>query len=130
MYKIMWLLKRKPGTTHEHFREHYERSHSVLGQKYLGHLLVSYKRNYNAIMANGGTAGERESDYDCVTEWVMPNREAFDEIFRLLRDPGISPIFLDDEKHFLDAPATRLVRCDTFDTGPGDGAETLKRSAQ
>mgnify|MGYP000125412860 CR=1 FL=1 len=36
MYKIMWLLKRKPGTTHEHFRQHYESSHAVLGQKYFG----------------------------------------------------------------------------------------------
>ena len=127
MYKIMWLLKRKPGTTHEHFRNHYETSHAVLGQKYLGHLIESYKRNYNMSRAGDG-GGERDCEYDCVTEWVLPNAAALDEIYRLLHDPVIGKIFLDDEEHFLDGPATRLVRCDTMDTGSGDGAETLKRS--
>ena len=28
-----------------------------------------------------------------------------------------------------EAAATRLVRCETYDTGPGDGAETLRRQA-
>ena len=45
----MWLLKRKPGTTHEHFRHHYETSHSVLG-----HLIESYQRNYNTARAKDG----------------------------------------------------------------------------
>lgn len=129
MYKIMWLLKRKPGVTFEQFRDHYERSHSVLGQKYFGHLLVSYKRNYDSAKANGGDGGSTDSGFDCITEWVMPNAEAFDEIFRLLADPAIGAIFREDETHFLDPKQTKLVRCDLRDTGPGDGAEALKLAA-
>lgn len=125
MYKIMWLLKRKPGTSHEHFHHHYETSHSVLGQKYFGHLILSYQRNYNTARARDG-GGNRASDYDCVTEWLMPDAAAVDEIYRLMADPVIGKLFLDDEARFLDSSETRLVRCDTFDTGPGDGAETLK----
>ncbi len=129
MYKIMWLLKRKPGVTFEQFRDHYERSHSVLGQKYFGHLLVSYQRNYDSAKANGGDGGAMDSGFDCVTEWVMPDQAALDEIFRLLADPVIGKIFRDDEEHFLDSSGTRLVRCDLRDTGAGDGAETLRLAA-
>ncbi|MBW8752554.1 MAG: EthD domain-containing protein [Sphingomonadales bacterium] len=132
MYKIVWLLKRKPGTSHEQFREHYESSHAVLGQKYFGHLILSYKRNYD-IAKQAGQEGAfmapRQSDYDCVTEWVMPSEAAFEECMGLMADPAIGKLFLDDEEHFLDSSATRLVRCDTYDTGPGDGAETLKLKA-
>ena len=127
MYKIMWLLKRKPGTTHEHFRNHYETSHSVLGQKYFGHLIQSYQRNYNMARAKDG-GNERASDYDCVTIWEMPDAEAVDEIYRIMGNPEIGKIFLDDEARFLDSSATRLVRCDTMDTGSGDGAEWLNWS--
>ncbi len=53
MYKIFWLLKRKPGISHEQFRHHYETSHAVLGQKYFGHLILSYKRNYDVAKQAG-----------------------------------------------------------------------------
>ena len=125
MYKIMWLLKRKPGTTHEQFRHHYETSHSVLGQKYFGHLIQSYQRNYNAAREKDG-AGPRASDYDCVTIWEMPDAKAVDEIYLIMAEPAIGKLFLDDEARFLDSSETRLVRCDTSDTGPGDGAEWLR----
>ena len=128
MYTIMWLLKRKPGTSFEHFRQHYESSHSVLGQQYFGHLILSYKRNYNMARAKDG-GGDRASDYDCVTEWIMPDAEAVDEVYRIMADPEVGKLFLDDEARFLDSSETRLVRCDTYDTGPGDGAVTLRRGA-
>ena len=46
MFKVIWLLRRKPGITIEQFRAHYENSHARLAQKYFGDLLLSYKRNY------------------------------------------------------------------------------------
>ena len=79
MYKIMWLLKRKPGTTHEHFRHHYETSHSVLGQKYFGHLILSYQRNYLTRTGNnferGGPEGVEEIGFDAVSGGVPLRRE-------------------------------------------------------
>jgi len=57
----------------------------------------------------------------------MPDAAAVDEIYRIMSDPVIGPIFLEDETHFLDSSETRLVRCDTYDTGPGDGAGWLHR---
>jgi hypothetical protein len=133
MFKVIWLLKRKSGITHEQFREHYETSHAVLGQKYFGHLILSYKRNYDAAKRageEGAFMAARQSDYDCVTEWIMPSEAAFEECMGLMSDPAIGKVFLEDETHFLDSAATRLVRCDTSDTGSGDGAATFALQAQ
>jgi EthD domain len=120
MFKVAWLLRRKPGITHDQFREHYETSHAVLGQKHFGHLITSYTRNYNPPSPEPGpdaTPTERliaatRWDYDCITEWEMRDEAALDEVFALLLDPVIGRIFHDDEEHFLDRSSVRLVRCD------------------
>ena len=130
MYKIMWLLRRKPGISLEQFRHHYETTHSVLGQKYLGHLIESYVRNYDLANAEGAEPAARTSGFDCITEWVLPDEGAMDEIMRILHDPVIGKLFHEDEEHFLDRNSVTLVRCDSRDTGSGDGAETLRLSAK
>jgi len=120
MFKIIWLLKRKPGVSFEQFRGHYENSHSVLGKKYFGHLMLGYRRNYNLANQAGGLAaatGMNVSEYDCVAEWDMRDEEAFGEFKQIFSDPAISKIFLDDEAHFLDGQSTRLAICDCRDTG-------------
>lgn len=133
MYKVLWFLKRKPGITHEQFRDHYENSHAVLAQKYLGHLMLEYRRNYRTevwgggVIAGGGSGfTQREWDYDCVAEWVTPDEAAFDAIMKLFSDPRIGRIFYEDEEHFLDRDAIMLIKCDSRDTGTGDGAETFR----
>jgi len=134
MFKVIWLLRRKAGITLEQFRDHYENSHAKLGQKYLGHLLIEYKRNYKVSTAGGGVptdpAGNplasTEWEYDCITEWVMPDEAAFEEILRLFADPVIGKIFHDDEANFLDRSSPFLIKCDMRDTGPGDGTGTLE----
>ncbi len=132
MFKVIWLVKRRQGITHEQFREYYERSHVVMAQKYIGHLLLEYKRNYKTETWGGGVPSERggsfgpmEWEYDCLTEWVMPNEEAFDEMNRIFADPVIGNEFHQDEEHFLDRPSVVLIKCDLVDTGPGDGHATL-----
>jgi len=120
MYKVLWLLKRRPDVTFEQFRDHYETTHSALGKTYLGHLMVGYRRNYDLACAAGGTAGlpgMLPSGYDCVAEWDMRDEAAFHEAMRVLADPEIGRIFRDDEDNFLDSTATKLVVCDSRDTG-------------
>src|SRR5579862_3691840 len=104
MFKVIWLLRRKEGISHEQFKEHYERSHVVMAQKYISHLMLEYKRNYKtetwgggvpteASTGNGGGFGPIDWDYDCITEWTMPNEEAFNEINRIFADPVIGQEF-------------------------------------
>ena len=122
MYKVMWLLKRKPGITHEQFREHYETSHAELGKRYVGHLMLGYHRHYDGAKKAGAsfsTPLSSVTDYDCISEWVMRDEAAFEEAMRIMAVPENLKIFLEDETHFLDSASTRLLRCATGDTGTG-----------
>jgi hypothetical protein len=115
--KILWMLKRKAGITPAQFREHYERSHAAIARKYVGHLLISYTRNYQTE-AWGGTATDpkgfrqRPFDYDCITELIVADEAAFDEMGRIFAAPAASAELIEDELVFLDREATVMLRCD------------------
>jgi hypothetical protein len=115
--KILWMLKRKPGITPAQFREHYERSHAAIARKYVGHLLISYTRNYQTE-AWGGTASDpagfrqRPFDYDCITELEVADEAAFEDMGRIFGTPAASAELLEDELKFLDREATVMLRCD------------------
>ena len=135
MFKVMWLLRRKPGISHGQFKEHYERSHVVMAQKYIGHLLIEYKRNYKTETWGGGVPtdtgggfGPIDWAYDCVTEWVMKDESALDEINAIFAHPVIGKEFHDDEANFLDRDSVLLIKCQVIDTGPGDGAGSLSKT--
>ncbi|MFC3172644.1 EthD domain-containing protein [Novosphingobium bradum] len=128
MFKVFWLLRRKPGLTHAQFREHYENSHSRLGRDWFGHLMIGYHRNYieaemgSSVDADGTVSfGPVEPEWDCIAEWMMPDEAAFTEITRILAQPEVHAIFAEDEKRFADRTAFRLVRVDVVDDGTGDG---------
>lgn len=133
-FRVLWMLKRKDGISFEKFRDHFENGHAKLGHKYLGHLFLDYKRHYKAGTGGGGVPtnpggsalGEVDWPYDAIVEWVMPDEAAFEEILRIFADPEIGGIFYEDEEHFLDRDAVFLFKCDTRDTGTGDGSETLR----
>jgi uncharacterized protein (TIGR02118 family) len=128
----MWLLKRKGGISPEQFRDHYERSHVAMAQKYIGHLLTSYVRNYKVETA-GGPYYENEGfakldwDYDVITEWTCPSQEAFDEIMRIFLEPKVGKEFYEDEFNFMDRDRTLMFKCEAVDTGTGDGWATIKQ---
>jgi len=124
MITVMWLLRRKAGVTFEQFRDHYETSHAVLGAKYLGHLLLGYRRNY-VLPATAGEGGSdltrrvfqsKAWDYDCIAEWDLADEEAFAQALAIVADPEIGKIFYEDEEHFLDRASVRLVRIDQRQT--------------
>ena len=135
MFKVIFLLKRKPGITAEQFREHYERSHVKMAQKYLGHLLIGYVRNYVGEARAARSQGQRplEFDYDCLTEWTLASEEALEEVYRIFAIPEIGKEFYDDEANFLDRDAVVSIRCrdgDVVNTGTGGGHGTLERHAR
>jgi hypothetical protein len=127
MIKILWLLKRKAGTTPEQFRERYER-HSRLGQKLAGHLFKTYKRNYKIETWGGGTPtthdgtgafGPIEWEYDCIAEICFGDQAAFDETNQIFADPVLGKQFHEDEEDFLDRKSVIMFKCEEVDTGTG-----------
>jgi len=113
--KVMLLLKRKPGMSAQAFQDYYESSHVKLAQKYLGHLFADYRRNYMLPVAEGQgdsqNPGLANPDYDAVTEIWMKDEAAWEEMQKIMADPDIGRIFMEDEEHFLDRPALRIFPC-------------------
>jgi hypothetical protein len=123
--KIIWLLKRKDGITHEQFRERYER-HARLGQKLCGHLQKSYKRNYKMETMGGGTPtthgggrtwGPIDWPFDVISEIIFNNEADYEARKAIFADPMTAKMFYDDEEDFLDRNAVIMFRADEVDTG-------------
>jgi len=124
MAKLVFLLKRKPGITKEQFREHYESSHVKLAEKYIGHLLTGYHRNYPVFATlnpseqpEGSEVKPYDFQYDAVTEMRVRDEAAIAEIARIFNDPAIQPILAEDELKFLDRASTVMLVCDEVATG-------------
>jgi hypothetical protein len=135
MFKVIWLLKRKPGISRQQFREHFERTHVPLAHKYLGHLFAEYRRSYPTETFSGGDPrqegggfGPVEWEHDCISEWVMHDEAAFNELNRIMADPVIGKAFRDDEENFLDRKGFVMIKCDEVNTGTGDGHGALART--
>lgn len=124
MYRVMFFLKRKKHLTHEQFREHFERSHAPMAQKYCGHLYSTYERNYMSTVFAGGDSRKENSGYgpqdwnwDLLSVWTMPSEENFHEIIRIMESPGIKQLFEEDEDRFIDREATVMIPCTVANTG-------------
>ena len=120
MFKALFHIRRKAGISHEQFRSHFENVHVKMAQKYFGHLMVGYHRNYPAEVIRGARVARTQEDspFDCISEWMLPDRATFDEIMRMMGDTPIGREFYADEENFLDREATMLILCDdVVDTG-------------
>ena len=113
MIKVVYFMKRKPGISHEEFREHFD-FHVKLSVSRFGHLLLQHHRNYPARVTQGRAAAGQPAnwDYDCISEWFLADQAALDQIIAILADPVTGKEFYDDAAKFLDADGTIMIRCD------------------
>lgn len=124
MFKIIYFLKRKNGTTPEQFREHYESSHVVLAKKYIGHLLKDYVRNYPTFallnpseIPEGTEPTPYDIGYDCITEMYVESQADIDEMTRIFNDPEVNPVLVEDELRFLERDQTVMIMVDVVNNG-------------
>jgi hypothetical protein len=119
--KVIFLFKRKAGTTFEHFRDYYETKHSLLAVRLLP-FFKSYTRNYirqdGGFKPAGGVQLGAAADFDVVTELVFENQAAYDKMLEALKDPSIREQIVRDEENFMDrSPGGRLMfTCDASAT--------------
>lgn len=124
MFKVLHFIKRKDHLTHEEFKAHFERSHAAMALKFCGHLFTGYQRNYLGEVYAGGDSrdpasgyGPRTWEWDLISEWILPDEAALQEIYRIMQTPGIDELFRADEDRFIDRRATVTAPCDVRDTG-------------
>jgi hypothetical protein len=116
MIKLVILLKRKPGLSHEEFRRHYETRHAPLALKYLDHLLLDYRRNYPqrelSYLSSNSATEESRGSYDAVAEMVVQDTAALEEVYRVLADPAVKSVIAEDEAAFLNRDSIRIMVCE------------------
>jgi hypothetical protein len=113
MIKVFYFIKRKPGTTHEQFRDHFENVHVKMSERNFGHLMLRYQRNYPTVVV-GGPRHDRqpiEYEFDCISVWWLENQAALDQIRAILADPVIGREHREDEERFLDQDITMMITC-------------------
>lgn len=100
--KIAAFMKRLPGVTHEQFRDHYEKVHRLIGEKYLKKYTVKYTRKYLTPFPDPVTGHEQPRAFDAVTEIWYPDKAAYDAANAQFADPAVMKEIMDDVKNFLD----------------------------
>jgi EthD domain len=110
MFKVMMLLKRKPGMSLQEFIERYESEHVPLAERYATRI-KHYARHYlhpGSYVIHGDEVAEPE--YDVITELWYDDRDAFEQQQESLRGrpDAIAAVIADEEKIF-DRTKSRTV---------------------
>lgn len=107
MYKVMWLLKRKDGTSMQDLIAYYENHHSRLATdlfKANDFQPVKYTRRYlhplgDPLSESGTTA---EPLYDVAMELWFNSRSDFDRMVEFSSSEEVAEMIIADEGRFLD----------------------------
>jgi uncharacterized protein (TIGR02118 family) len=100
MIKVMLFLKRKPGLTHEEFRNYYESTHAPLALRHTP--LEKYARNFFSTGLDGS-----EPPYDCVTEFWFKDEKTWNDTRAWAQTPE-GKVLAIDEANFMDRSSMRV----------------------
>ncbi|MBO6702446.1 MAG: EthD domain-containing protein [Pseudomonadales bacterium] len=101
MIKLVMPMKRRPGMSVPEFREYYETTHKLLGEKYLDGYATRYIRRFTH--PNRDRDGKiREPEYDVFLEIWYPNQESFEACGQALSDPAVAAEIRADEEKLFD----------------------------
>ena len=106
MIKLVMPMKRKPGLSVEEFRDYYESTHRLIGEKYLSGFAAHYMRRYiNALPDRDGVL--REPEYDVILEIWYPDEATFQACGESLRRPEVAAEIRADEEKLFDMTRMR-----------------------
>lgn len=115
--KKIVMVKRRAGLTPEQFRDGYENSHSRIAVELFGHLWLEYRRNYLTTGYSfepglgGGTGGPEEIGFDAVSEFVLRDVAALEEMGRI--SMANFDRIKEDEAKWFDQSRCWIVGCET-----------------
>lgn len=118
--KVAAFMKRLPGVTHEQFRDHYEKVHRLIGEKYLKRYAVKYTRKYLTPFPDPVTGNEQPRAFDAVTEIWYADKAAYEAANAQFADAAVMKEIMDDVKNFLDlanSPHFFVMEC-VSEVGP------------
>jgi hypothetical protein len=102
MFRKLFLMKRKPDISHRQFRDHYENSHRLFGERCLNGYGISYTRYYLYPMEDGGP----EPIFDAVMMNTFPDRATAQRCTAArVGNAELSKAIAEDEVRMFDVPA-------------------------
>jgi EthD domain len=119
MFKVMILLKRRPGMSMEEFIDYYENNHAKLGVKFAPNM-IHYSRHYLRPIADVLEGQVNEPAYDVITECHFASREAFEENTHLMQSPEALAALIADEEKLFDRPAKSRVLVEDHESDLSD----------
>ena len=115
MFKQVVFLKRRPGMTHEEFRDYYENHHAPLCQKYASGI-SRYVRRFLIPHPNPETGESGELPYDVITELWFEDETIFRGTVKYLATSIMPDEVVEDEKRLFDRSRMRMatvVECES-----------------
>lgn len=115
-YKILLLMKRRPGMSVEDFRDYYENRHVPLALKYDGGAMTRYVRRYLEPQPNAELGTNDELPYDVVSELWFEDEAAFRGTLHYLTTSVMPDDVVADELNLFDRPTMRIatvIECET-----------------
>jgi hypothetical protein len=108
VFKLIALVRRKPGISKEEFKAYYETHHSKLGEKHLPPYCIKYMRRYMEPIASPMKPGQAPGpDYDCMVEFWFPDEaqyRAFEASVAAKAEDV--KLIVEDEEKFVDRMST------------------------
>lgn len=115
-YKILLLMKRRPGMSVEDFRDYYENRHVPLALKYDGGAMTRYVRRYLEPQPNAELGTNDELPYDVVSELWFEDEAAFRATLHYMTTSVMPDDVVADELNLFDRPTMRIatvIECET-----------------
>jgi uncharacterized protein (TIGR02118 family) len=114
-WKILLLMKRKPGISMEEFRDYYENNHVPLCAPYMSGI-ARYVRRYLEPQPHAESGTNEELPYDVVTEMWFDNEEGYRGTLDYITTTVMPDQVVQDELNFFHRPTMRIatvVECDS-----------------
>lgn len=97
--KVIVFLKKKPGTSREHFERYYDEKHAPLALTLVGSPMGKYTRNY---LKSDPANAQHDLTCDGITEFWFRTEQDWKEFNELRASPEITKILDADEANFVD----------------------------
>ena len=101
MFKILALLKRRPGMSMEEFKAYYENIHLPIGTKTLKGNAISHHRRYLTPIP-GPNGQVPEGEYDVILEVWYEDRAQVEASMQAWMDPEMQKQEAESQVKFLD----------------------------
>ena len=108
MFKMVMMMKRRPGMTKDEFIDYYETTHAKLGVKYMSKFATKYIRRFLHTFPDPVTGQLIEGDYDVLMELWYPDRATFDAAMASIQQSSAAAEIAEDEEKVFDRPKHRI----------------------